>query len=66
MRARRRHLRTIVYAVEQDRKLYSNLDQYIRFVLIELIAFVLTFLAATLINLTAGQPFTPAQISAPA
>ncbi len=53
---------TIVYAVEQGRKLYDNLNKYIRFVLLELIAFVLTFLGATLLNIAAGQPFTPAQI----
>jgi Ca2+-transporting ATPase len=53
---------TIVYAVEQGRKLYDNLNKYIRFVLLELVAFVLTFLGATLIDLAAGQPFTPAQI----
>jgi P-type Ca2+ transporter type 2C len=53
---------TIVYAVAQGRKLYDNLSKYIRFVLLELIAFVLTFLGATLFNLAAGQPFTPAQI----
>ena len=53
---------TIVYAVEQGRKLYDNLNKYIRFVLLELIAFVLTFLGATLVNLASGQPFTPAQI----
>ena len=39
---------TIVYAVEQGRKLYDNLNKYIRFVLLELVAFVLTFLGATL------------------
>ena len=53
---------TIVYAVEQGRKLYDNLNKYIRFVLLELIAFVVTFLGATLFNILAGQPFTPAQI----
>ncbi|HYA53057.1 MAG TPA: HAD-IC family P-type ATPase, partial [Streptosporangiaceae bacterium] len=53
---------TIVYAVEQGRKLYDNLSKYIRFVLLELVAFVLTFLGATLLNLAAGQPFTPVQI----
>jgi Ca2+-transporting ATPase len=53
---------TIVYAVEQGRKLYDNLNKFIRFVLVELVAFVLTFLGATLINLAAGQPFTPVQI----
>ena len=53
---------TIVYAVEQGRKLYDNLNKYIRFVLLELVAFVLTFLGATIFNLAAGQPFTPSQI----
>jgi Ca2+-transporting ATPase len=53
---------TIVFAVEQGRKLYDNLSKYIRFVLLELVAFVLTFLGATLFNLAGGQPFTPVQI----
>jgi P-type Ca2+ transporter type 2C len=53
---------TIVYAVEQGRMLYDNLAKYIRFVLLELVAFVLTFLGATLLDIAAGQPFTPAQI----
>ncbi len=53
---------TIVYAVEQGRKLYDNLNKYIRFVLLELVAFVLTFLGATLLNIAGGQPFTPTQI----
>ncbi|HXX90846.1 MAG TPA: HAD-IC family P-type ATPase [Acidimicrobiales bacterium] len=53
---------TIVYAVEQGRKLYDNLNKYIRFVLLELVAFVLTFLGATLVDIAGGQPFTPAQI----
>ena len=35
---------TIVYAVEQGRKIYDNLTKYIRFVLVLLVAFVLTFL----------------------
>ena len=53
---------TIVYAVEQGRKLYDNLSKYIRFVLLELVAFVITFLGASLFNLASGQPFTPVQI----
>ena len=53
---------TIVFAIEQGRKLYDNLDKYIRFVLITLAAFVLTFLAATIFNIAAGQPFSPTQI----
>jgi Ca2+-transporting ATPase len=53
---------TIVYAVEQGRKIYDNLTKYIRFVLVLLVVFVLTFLGATLVNIAAGQPFTPAQV----
>jgi Ca2+-transporting ATPase len=53
---------TIVYAVEQGRKLYDNLNKYIRFVLLELVAFVLTFLGATVFNIAGGEPFTPPQI----
>jgi P-type Ca2+ transporter type 2C len=53
---------TIVEAVEQGRKLYDNLMKYVRFVLISLVAFVLTFLGATLLNIAAGQPFTPPQV----
>jgi P-type Ca2+ transporter type 2C len=53
---------TIVFAVEQGRKIYDNLTKYIRFVLILLVAFVLTFLGASLFNIAAGEPFTPAQV----
>jgi Ca2+-transporting ATPase len=53
---------TIVYAVEQGRKIYDNLTKYIRFVLILLVVFVLTFLGASLFNIAAGEPFTPAQV----
>ena len=53
---------TIVYAVEQGRKLYDNLTKYIRFVLLLLVAFILTFLGAALLNIAAGQPFTPGQV----
>ena len=53
---------TIVFAVEQGRKIYDNLTKYIRFVLILLVVFVLTFLGATLFNIAAGEPFTPAQV----
>jgi Ca2+-transporting ATPase len=53
---------TIVFAVEQGRKIYDNLSKYIRFVLILLVVFVLTFLGATLFNIAAGEPFTPAQV----
>jgi Ca2+-transporting ATPase len=53
---------TIVFAVEQGRKIYDNLTKYIRFVLILLVVFVLTFLGAALLNIAAGEPFTPAQV----
>src|SRR5262249_18541469 len=53
---------TIVYAVEQGRKIYDNLTKYIRFVLVLLVTFVLTFLGATIFNIAAGEPFSPAQV----
>ncbi len=53
---------TIVYAVEQGRKLFDNLNKYIAFVLITLSAFVLTFLGSTIFNILAGEPFTATQI----
>ncbi len=53
---------TIVFAVEQGRKIYDNLTKYIRFVLILLVVFVLTFLGATLFNIANSEPFSPAQV----
>ncbi|WSA04612.1 HAD-IC family P-type ATPase [Streptomyces sp. NBC_00841] len=53
---------TIIYAVEEGRKLYDNLTKYIRFVLLLLVTFVLTFLGAALFNIAAGEPFTPPQV----
>jgi Ca2+-transporting ATPase len=53
---------TIVYAVEQGRKIYDNLTKYIRFVLLLLVAFVLSFLGATIFNIAAGEPFSPVQV----
>jgi P-type Ca2+ transporter type 2C len=53
---------TIVFAVEMGRKIYDNLTKYIRFVLVLLVVFVLTFLGATLFNIAGGEPFTPAQV----
>ncbi|MFL6160801.1 MAG: cation-translocating P-type ATPase [Jatrophihabitantaceae bacterium] len=53
---------TIVYAVEQGRKIYDNLTKYIRFVLVLLVVFVLTFLGAALFNISNGEPFNPAQV----
>jgi P-type Ca2+ transporter type 2C len=53
---------TIVFAVEQGRKIYDNLSKYIRFVLILLVVFVLTFLGASLFNIANGEPFNPGQV----
>ncbi len=53
---------TIVFAVGQGRKIFDNLTKYIRFVLVLLVVFVLTFLGASVLNIAAGEPFTPAQI----
>ena len=53
---------TIVFAVEQGRKLFDNLLKYIRFVLVLLVTFVLTFLGASIFNLAGGEPFNPAQV----
>jgi len=53
---------TIVFAVEQGRKIYDNLTKYIRFVLVLLVVFVLTFLGASLFNIASGEPFTSPQV----
>ncbi|MFF3601416.1 cation-translocating P-type ATPase [Kitasatospora indigofera] len=53
---------TIVFAVKEGRKLYDNLTKYVRFVLLLLVTFVLTFLGATLFNIAAGEPFPPPQV----
>ena len=50
---------TIVRAVEQGRKLYDNLMKYVRFVLISLVAFVLTFLGATVLNIAVRTAVHP-------
>jgi Ca2+-transporting ATPase len=53
---------TIVFAIEQGGGLYDNLMKYVRFILIILVAFVGTFLGASLLNIANGQPFNPVQI----
>ena len=53
---------TIVRAVEQGRAVYDNLNKFIRFVIIELVAYIITFLGASILNIAAGQPFSPSQI----
>ncbi|RYV52855.1 cation-translocating P-type ATPase [Pengzhenrongella frigida] len=53
---------TIVRAVSQGRKLYDNMLKYIRFMLVALVTYVVTFLLASLLNIADGQPFTARQI----
>jgi Ca2+-transporting ATPase len=53
---------TIVRAVSEGRKLYDNMLKYIRFMLVALVAYVVTFLLASLLNIAAGQPFSAVQI----
>ncbi len=53
---------TIVRAVSEGRKLYDNMLKYIRFMLVALVAYIVTFLVATLLNIAGGQPFTAVQI----
>ncbi|MEV7279443.1 HAD-IC family P-type ATPase [Streptomyces sp. NPDC093111] len=53
---------TLVYAVRQGRRIYDNLTKYIRFVLLLLVTFVVTFLGATVFDIAAGEPFTPPQV----
>ena len=53
---------TIVSAVGPGPEIYDNLAKYIRFVLVLLVVFVLTFLGASLFNIAEGEPFTQAQV----
>ena len=53
---------TIVRAVSEGRKLYDNMLKYIRFMLVALVTYVVTFLLASLFNIAAGQPFSAVQI----
>ena len=53
---------TIVRAVSEGRKLYDNMLKYIRFMLIALVAYVVTFLMASLLNIAGGEPFSATQI----
>ncbi len=53
---------TIVRAVSEGRKLYDNMLKYIRFMLVALVTYIVTFLAATILNIAGGQPFSAVQI----
>ena len=53
---------TIVRAVSEGRKLYDNMLKYIRFMMVALVTYVVTFLLASLLNIAGGQPFSAVQI----
>jgi Ca2+-transporting ATPase len=53
---------TIVRAVSEGRKVYDNMLKYIRFMLVALVTYVVTFLLASLLNIAGGQPFSAVQI----
>ena len=53
---------TIVRAVSEGRKLYDNMLKYIRFMMVALVAYVVTFLLASLLDIAGGQPFSATQI----
>ncbi len=53
---------TIVRAVSEGRKLYDNMLKYIRFMLVALVTYVVTFLLASLLDIAGGQPFSATQI----
>ena len=45
---------TIMRAVEQGRMVFDNLNKFIRFVIVELVAYIVTFLGASILNIAAG------------
>jgi Ca2+-transporting ATPase len=53
---------TIVKAVEFGRALYDNLSKYIRVQMAWLVGFISIFLISSILNIAAGQPFTPLQV----
>jgi P-type Ca2+ transporter type 2C len=53
---------TIVAAVEGGRGLYDNLMKYVRFQMVVLTGFILTFVGAGIFRIANGTPLTPLQI----
>ncbi|VTR75523.1 cation-translocating P-type ATPase [Cellulomonas hominis] len=53
---------TIVTAVERGRGLYDNLMKYVRFQMVVLVGFILTFVGAGIFAVADGVPLSPLQI----
>ena len=53
---------TIVTAVERGRGLYDNLMKYVRFQMVVLVGFILTFVGAGVFTIADGVPLSPLQI----
>jgi Ca2+-transporting ATPase len=53
---------TIVKAVEYGRGIYDNLSHFIRYQMISLVAFIVSYLGAALFVIAGGVPFTPGVI----
>jgi Ca2+-transporting ATPase len=53
---------TIIKAVELGRGIYDNLMKYLRFQLMNLLAFIILFVGTSLLNIMGGVPLTPLQI----
>jgi Ca2+-transporting ATPase len=53
---------TIVKAVEYGRAIYDNLSKYIRFQMTALVAFIASYLGASIFFIANGVPFTPTVI----
>jgi Ca2+-transporting ATPase len=53
---------TIVTAVERGRGLYENLMRYVRFQMVVLVGFILTFVGAGIFGVADGVPLSPLQI----
>ena len=55
---------TIVKAVEVGRGLYDNLARYVRFQIASLFGYIMTFLSASIFDVTRGIPLLPYQRAA--
>jgi Ca2+-transporting ATPase len=53
---------SIVRAVHQGRAIYDNLMKYLRFQMVNLLGWIILFIAASVFNIADGAPLNPSQI----